>query len=105
MTAAAYRGIVPRGCADNSLRITLRTLGTRRARGNAQNVLIVTSAGDADGGIRRATSPIGMTTEPGGLASSGDSARAHDLRCARLHRCRPAFPAAHPPSQRGTETA
>src|SRR2546430_9056591 len=106
MTAAAYRGVAPRGCAASSFRITPKTLGTPGARGNAQNVLIAASAGDASGGIRRVASPIGVSTPPAGLASSGDSAaRAHDLRCARLPRSRRAVRDAHPPPQRDTEAA
>src|SRR6267378_5839837 len=96
-TAAAYRGVAPRGCAASSFRITVKTLGKPGARGNAQNVLIAGFAGDANGGIRSVTSPIGVSTPSGGLASSGDSAaRAHGLRCARLPRGGRAVTADHP---------
>src|SRR2546427_5733494 len=106
MTAAAYRGIAPRGCAESSFRITLKTLGTGRAFENTQNVPIAASAGDANGGIRACTSPVGVSTTTGGLASSGDStARALDLRRARLLRRRRAVRAAHPPSQRDPQAA
>src|SRR2546423_10103119 len=106
MTAAAYRGIAPRGCASSSFRITVKTLGTGDARGNAQNVLIASFAGDANGGIQQVVSPIGVSTTSRGLASSGDSAaRRNDLRYARLPRRRRAVLASHPSSQRDTEAA
>src|SRR5437762_2225682 len=106
MTAAAYRGIASRGCAASSLRITVKTLGTRDLRGNAQNVLIASFAGDANGGIQRVVSPNGVSTTSRGLASSGDPAAPRDdLRRARVpHRGR-AVLAAHPSSQRDTEAA
>src|SRR2546430_17472120 len=106
MTAAAYRGIAPRGCAASSFRITVKTLGTRDARGNAQNVLVASFAGDANGGIQQVLSPIGVSTTSRGLASSGESAaRRDDLRCARLPRRGRAVLAAHPSSQGDTEAA
>src|SRR5712691_4518415 len=107
MTAAAYRGIAPRECADSSFRITLRTLGTRRRQGNAQNVLIAASAGDANGGTWRVVSPIGVSgATTSGLASSGDrAAGAHDLRCARFPGGRRAFRASDPPPERDTDAA
>src|SRR5438876_8108636 len=106
MTAAAYRGIASRGCAASSLRITVKTLGTRDPRGNAQNVLIASFAGDANGGIQQVVSPIGVSTTSRGLASSGDfGARRDDLRYARLPRRRNAVLAAHPSSQRDTEAS
>ena len=67
-----YRGIAPRGCAESSFRITPKTLGMTRPHGNAQNVLLAGSAGDANGGIWTVFSPIGVSTATGGLASSGD---------------------------------
>src|SRR5438309_10253157 len=106
MTAAAYRGIAPRACAESSFRITVKTLETETAPRNAQNVPIAAFAGDANGGIRALTSPIGVSTATLGLASSGDStAVADDLRCARLHRCRLAIRAAGPSPQRGSGAA
>src|SRR4029077_8324161 len=82
MTAAAYRGVAPRGCAASSFRITLKTLESATARRNAQNVLIAVSTGDASGGIRYLGSPIGVRTPTGGLAWEGDIAT-------RYRSCRP----------------
>src|SRR2546423_9692336 len=88
MTAAMYRGIAPRGCAESSFRITPKTLGMTRPHGNAQNVLLAGSVGDANGGIQGDTSPIGVSTATGGLASPGDcGAAAFHFRRARFRRC------------------
>src|SRR4029077_21009218 len=76
MTAAAYRGVAPRGCAASSFRITLKTLESATARRNAQNVLIAVSTGDASGGIRYLGSPIGVRTPTRGLAWEGEDRNA-----------------------------
>src|SRR5690349_14604458 len=84
--AAMYRGSAPRGCAESIFRITCKTLGMARPHRNTQNVLFAGSAGDANGGIQGDTSPIGVGTAPGGLASSGDRG------AATLHLRRARFP-------------